>query len=412
MVDMRLGILESFGIEIEYMIVNRETLNVMPVSDEVIKSASGRYSNDYENWKIGWSNEFVLHIMELKNAGPVPSLRGLPGAFLYEIKRINAILRPLGGLLMPSAMHPWMDPLRETRLWPHRYRKVYETYDRIFNCRSHGWANLQSIHLNISFNGDGEFGRLHAAARLVLPIIPALAAASPIADGKITGLLDTRLHHYMSNQKKVPSVMGRIIPEPVYTEAEYRNVILARMYGDIAEYDHEGTLRHEWLNSRGAIPRFERGALEIRVIDSQECPAANIAVADMITSVIRQLVSEDRAAAGKQRRWKVAPLASIFRETVKYGEHAVIGDTGYLGMFGFPGKKAKAGELWKYLLEESESKKLLAAASLRTIISILENGTLSSRILRLAGKDPSRERLKEIYSELCRCLARNALFTV
>ena len=50
---------------------------------------------------------------------------------------------------------------------------MYEAYDRIFDCRGHGWANLQAVHLNLPFSGDEEFGRLHAAIRLVLPIMPA-----------------------------------------------------------------------------------------------------------------------------------------------------------------------------------------------------------------------------------------------
>jgi hypothetical protein len=29
---------------------------------------------------------------------------------------------------------------------------------------------------------------------------------------------------------------------------------------------------HHFANSRGAIARFDRGAIEIRVIDIQECP--------------------------------------------------------------------------------------------------------------------------------------------
>ena len=407
---MKIGLLEGFGIEIEYMIVGKDTLDILPVSDEVIRSASGRYSNDYDGGKMGWSNEFVLHVMELKNMEPVPSFKGLAGAFHREIRRINTILRPLGGLLMPAAMHPWMDPRKETKLWPHRYRKVYEKYDRIFNCRRHGWANLQSIHLNIAFNGDEELGRLHAAVRLVLPVIPALAASSPVAGGKVTGLHDTRLHHYASNQRKVPSIMGRIIPEQVYTEAEYRKIILEKMFADMKEHDSEGTLRHEWLNSRGAIPRFQRNALEIRVIDTQECPAANIAVADMITSVIRQLVSQEWSPLEDQKAWKVSSLVPIFRETIKRGEDAVIDDSRYLGMFGFSGPKAKAGELWEHLVKESAGKKLLGGSSLRTIRLILENGTLSSRILGSVGKHPSRERLREVYGRLCGCLASNEIF--
>lgn len=406
-----LHLLKGLGIEIEYMIVRRDTLDVFPVSADVLRSACGRWSNDYESGPMGWSNEFVLHVMEIKNREPVPSLKGLARPFHNEIRRINHILRPMGGLLMPSGMHPWMDPRREARLWPHRYRKIYETYDRIFDCRRHGWANLQSIHVNISFHGDDEFAKLHAAIRLLMPIIPALAASSPVAGGRVTGLHDTRLSYYRSNQRRVPSVMGRIIPEPVYTEADYRKIILQKMYRDIAVHDPSGTIQHEWLNSRGAIARFERSAFEIRVIDSQECPAANIAVSEMIVSAVRMLVSEQWSVLEDQKRWAVSPLVSIFRSTIRLGEAARIENTRYLKMFGFPGTKASAGELWGHLTEAAGRKRLIGGGSLSIIHSILEQGTLSTRILRALRGNGSRARLKDVYGKLCHSLARNELFT-
>src|SRR5678809_520166 len=89
-----------------------------------------------------------------------------------------------------------MNPERETRLWPHEDNEIYEAFDRVFGCTGHGWSNLQCTHLNLPFAGDAEFARLHAAIRLVLPIIPALAASSPILDSRLTGLMDTRLHCY------------------------------------------------------------------------------------------------------------------------------------------------------------------------------------------------------------------------
>jgi carboxylate-amine ligase len=324
---------------------------------------------------------------------------------------VNRVLKPLGGLLMPSGMHPWMDPRTETRLWPHRYRKIYATYDRIFNCRRHGWANLQSIHVNISFRGDAEFAKLHAAIRLLIPVIPALASSSPVAGGKISGYHDTRLAYYRSNQRKVPSVMGRIVPEPVYTEAEYRKGILEKMYRDIAPYDPEGTIRYEWLNSRGAIPRFGRNAFEIRVIDTQECPTSNIAVSELIVAAIRLLVSERWAPLEEQKKWAVSPLVSIFRKTIRSGETARVDNARYLRTLGFAGAKASAGELWGHLAEEAGRRRLLSDKSLKTVRSILDQGTLSSRILRSLGGDVSRARLKAVYGELCRCLARNEMFT-
>ena len=89
---------------------------------------------------------------------------------------------------MPTGMHPWMDPAREFELWPHGDREIYAAFDRIFDCRGHGWANLQSMHLNLPFADDDEFGRLHAAIRALLPLLPALAASSPFADGHARGL--------------------------------------------------------------------------------------------------------------------------------------------------------------------------------------------------------------------------------
>jgi hypothetical protein len=90
---------------------------------------------------------------------------------------------------------------------------VYEAFDRIFDCRGHGWANLQSAHLNLPFSDAEEFGRLHAAIRLLLPILPALAASSPVMDGRLTGRVDSRLDVYRHNARRVPQVSGRVVPE-------------------------------------------------------------------------------------------------------------------------------------------------------------------------------------------------------
>jgi methanogenic corrinoid protein MtbC1 len=52
---------------------------------------------------------------------------------------------------------------------------------------------------------------------------------------------------------------GLVIPEPVYTRADYDSGILERLYEQMAHLDPEGLLRHEFANARGAIARFERG---------------------------------------------------------------------------------------------------------------------------------------------------------
>src|SRR5690606_25183589 len=114
---------------------------------------------------------------------------------------------------LPTAMHPLMLPDLETKLWPHDAATIYATFDRIFGCKGHGWSNLQSVHINLPFRDQDEFGRLHAAIRLVLPLLPGLAASSPVQEGRLSGFLDTRLEHYRQNQKRLPSITGQVIPE-------------------------------------------------------------------------------------------------------------------------------------------------------------------------------------------------------
>lgn len=406
-----LHLFEGYGIELEYMIVHRDSLDIFSVSDEVLRAAAGGYVNELDGGEIGWSNEFVLHVMELRNIHPTPSIVSLEPLFRQEITRLNKLLAPLRGMLMPGSMHPWMDPEKEARFWPHENRVIYETYDRIFNCRRHGWANIQSMQLNLPFNGDDEFGRLLTAIRLVLPLIPALAASSPFQDGRYTGHLDTRLLRYRDNQRLIPSIAGMIIPELIYSQANYSKNILEAMYDDITPHDHEGILRHEWLNSRGAIPRFDRSAIEIRLPDIQEAVGADLAVASVIAATVRNLIAERWSPSKEQRARDTLWLSSILDDMSKSAEETLIREEGYLKLFGFPSAAATARELWMHLSDEG-----IAAGHIEdlqvidTIKRILEAGPLARRLLSVAGNTPSRATLQEIYRELCDCLAEGRLF--
>lgn len=246
-----LSLFQGYGIELEYMIVNRKTLAVMPISDLILKEVAGEIIGEVDLEHTAWSNELVMHVLEMKTRGPAPGLAGLAGVFQQDIVRLNELLAKRDAMLLPTAMHPFFDPETETRLWPHDNAVVYATYNKIFDCRGHGWSNLQSMHINLPFCGDEEFGRLHAAIRLVLPILPALAAASPIWDGTFHGFMDHRLEFYRKNQKRVPSISGKVIPERAFTKKEYEEKIFAKIFADIAPHDPEGTLQDEWLNSRG-----------------------------------------------------------------------------------------------------------------------------------------------------------------
>ena len=100
----RLRLFEAFGVELEYMIVDRQTLRVLPITDRVLEAVAGRTVSDVELDAITWSNELVLHVIELKTTDPAPTLSGLSEQFQANVRHINRLLEPLGGRLMPTAM--------------------------------------------------------------------------------------------------------------------------------------------------------------------------------------------------------------------------------------------------------------------------------------------------------------------
>jgi glutamate---cysteine ligase / carboxylate-amine ligase len=384
---------EAVGLELEYMIVDAQSLDVRPIADQVLAGQQPE-----------WSNELVAHVIELKNPQPVADLDALAGQFHARIRAMNEALQAHSARLMPGAMHPWMDPREETRLWPHDDAGIYRTYDRIFGCSAHGWANLQSMHVNLPFTGDEEFARLHAAVRLALPILPAICASSPFRDQVAPGPLDCRLQAYRDNARAVPAMNGEIIPEPVSSRAEYERKLLAPLYRDLAPRDPEGVLRHEWANARGAIARFERSAIEIRIIDLQECPAADVALAAVVTDLVRDLYQ--RGATGDVG---TAELARVLWECAVDGERAQITSGRYLRSLGIDAGACDARTVWRHLVRRLHDGRHRATWQ-PVLAHVLDKGPLARRLVDAAGSNPAREQLVALYRRLCQCLDRNELF--
>ncbi len=410
--DARLGLFEGIGVELEYMIVDRDTLAVRPVADALMRLECEEAVSEVERGPIAWSNELVLHVVELKTNGPAPDLRGLAARFHAEVGRINAHLERLGARLMPGGMHPFMDPSTETHLWPHEHNEVYRTFDRIFGCGSHGWSNLQSTHLNLPFSTDGEFARLHAAGRAVIPLVPALAASSPYHDGKRAADLDGRVAMYRANSTGVPSVAGLVVPEVATSREQYEREILGRIYRDLEPHDPEGVLRHEWVNARGAIARFGRGSIEIRLIDAQEGPRADLAVAAAVLAAVRWLCEDPPAGWTAANSIGTEELSALLAHTVRSGDAATIASAEYLRIFGLHQPTASASDVWRHIIRSSLDALPGASEWADELGVILEQGCLARRIVRSVGPETSRARMAVEYERLCTCLEEGEMYTL
>ncbi|MCB0398762.1 MAG: glutamate--cysteine ligase, partial [Winogradskyella sp.] len=309
--------------------------------------------------------------------------------------------------LVGSAAHPLMNPDTDTQLWKHSYSEVYALYNTIFNCKGHGWSNVQSTHLNLPFNDDKEFEKLHAAIRIILPLLPGICASSPILEGKITGFKDTRLEFYKTNQKEIPDLTGMVIPERVFSKLDYHASIFEPIKRAMRPYDKNKILDHHFLNSRGAIARFDRNAIEIRLMDIQECPKADIAICALVIEVLKAIIKKEFCTLQAQKLWTKQELFLILDEGIKNGENSIIENKPYLKLFGL-NKVSTMNDVWKHLYKKVKPQ--IHKNHHESIELILEEGTLSTRLLKAIENNVYEAHIIKVYQKLQSCLIENKMF--
>lgn len=396
-----------FGVELEYMIVDKHDLSVKPIADQLILELSGSVENEIELGAIALSNELAMHVIEFKTNGPAKSLENLSEAFHEVILTVNEALKKFDAVLMPTGAHPWLDPKKGIKLWHHGDRTIYETFHRIFNCSGHGWGNLQSTHLNLPFANEEEFIALHSAIRLLLAFIPALTASTPILEGQYEGALDSRLLFYGTNQASIPHISGHIIPEPVQSIAEYHEVILQPMYRDIAQHDPENIMQNEWLNSRGAVAKFKYGAIEIRLLDLQESPRMDLACIALIVEVLKDLMK--RVDLKSSLKYSTVKLKEIYDEVIYKGFDAQVTDQELLTLLKCDLQvPCTVKQIWQALAARVSDH--LQEQEYDMIHLILEHGNLAQRISQAVGTTVQQDALFKVYQSLMDCLKRNVMF--
>ena len=202
----------------------------------------------------------------------------------------------------------------------------------------------------------------------------------------------------------------------------------------IAPYDTEHLLNHFFLNSRGAIARFDRGAIEIRLVDIQECPNADIAIVELEIATLKAIVngkfaaSRENASAANSvqhtlkeyreflRNFDTTRLAELLAMTTKDAENATIDWQEYLSVFGMnfattpASATITAGDIWKHIY--SVVKNDLTEVSQCFMEKMLERGTLSSALYKALGDAPAHEAFVTEYKKLADCLAHNRLYGI
>ena len=401
---------EVAGMELEYPTVDRD-LNVVSLVEPAFRVLAGRGTSDVDLGAVAFSNEIADHVFEIKTQQPVRSLAHAEAALAEGIQRFSAVLHAeFGARLLPTGMHPWFDP-RRGRLWTRSGLRVYTTYARLFDVRTHGWMNVHAAHLNLPLGREVDAMAMHTAAALLIPYLPALAASSPMYDGELQPAADGRLAWILEHQARIPESCGEIVPEYVEGFGDYRKRILAPMYRALDRLPDTGAIRHEFFNTRGAILRFARRAMEVRVLDTQECVKMDVAVAVFVRAALRHLTQ--RVARDRVELPEHAVLVEDFRACIRDGSAARV-RAPHLDVERDADGTAEARAVLRHLLAGARrTVRRDETAFLELAERVIETGTLSERIRAAlapvadADDETFTEAARRIYIELIDCLEAN-----
>jgi hypothetical protein len=272
----------TIGTEHEFSI-NDSHFNALPVSDRIIKTICGRFETEILFGEVKLGKELQKTVLEIVPRVPANDLNFLEGQLVKGIGKFYHIFQDRYRLL-GLGMHPTLT-LEQTAVWDHDESEYYDAYDRLFTIRQHGWLNIQALQINLSYRNDNDLTSIYNRLRPLLPYLIAVTASSPMVEGHLTGMTDNRLIYYRENQKEIPSICNRIIPEKIRTVHDYHS----RQEEIYSELRLRGAdiLCEEWVNSSGIIIRFSRNCVEIKALDEQECIRSDMAVCALVRSLLR-----------------------------------------------------------------------------------------------------------------------------
>ena len=387
------------GPEHEYSLVGKD-LQVLPISDKIIKDYCGKIINFIELPQFTFGKEMQLHVMEIKANQPFKTPTEFEETMQTAVTTLNQIVQKHGATLLGTGMHPLLK-LQDTAVWPHYHKKIYQQYGKIFNLNQHGWLNIQSFHLNLPYQKEADAIQIHNQLANLCAYLPAISASSPIYEGKEGPDIDNRLQFYKVNQKEVPTVTGDVIPEYVSSLSQYKLEVIGQYSQDLANAGADKTLlNREWVNSRGVIFRFDRCAIEVRVMDEQECVKSDVALACFVRAALRGLIASNVELLPHEL------LVKDFNAVIKDGLNAEVSNP--------HGKTARQVCQYYFNLAlehaDEDEKKYLSLVKKR-----IDEGSLSelirANVLRRTEKTDFHQAIVDVYSTLINCLSNNEIYS-
>jgi len=374
------ALFDAFGFAVEASIHDAGLRNTLPVAPDIaalILPPTSRQHPERQDLGIEAASASAIQVSS-KRAAKRPAnwvrkLNALHAALTPALVERDAMLLP-----GPSPFAPWaQDSDRPTSF-------------------------TGGLRIDLHFAREADFGRLHAAVRMVLPLLPALSASTPFRDGRATGFHSTRLRACIDLYDRHPERVGAFVPEPVFEPADHDREVLSPIARATSTGKRGEAPDAQLLNLRCATAHLDQGIIAIHGIDAQENPAADMAVTEFTISVMRALVAGRWTSNYLQRAWSSEDLMGVMQSTIRDGSRATIANRDFLFMLGMLKQdRVPASELLKHLFVELYGE--LSENARGHLGLIIEHGCLATRMLAKAGKRPGAERIRSVCAQLAAC---------
>ncbi len=257
----------TVGIEEEFSILDRETLELVPRYEELRRAADGD-----PLLREGVAGELISSEIEvISGAG-----RTLQAALKSQRERrgrLFALAEAHKVALGATGTHPWADYREQPIIDTEHYHRVADGLKYV------AWRNNTfSLHVHVGVRDLDRAVRVCDRLRPVLPQLLAISANSPYLDGRDSGLHSARTQSFTKSFPRCG------IPDAFGGWEAYRSYIeFLLQTNSIVEFTQV------WWSIR---PHFSFGTVEVRICDVQANANESDALASLMVACIAQTMRD------------------------------------------------------------------------------------------------------------------------
>ncbi len=254
----------TIGVEIEFQILDAETLNLTSRAPEILEMAHPQFSERVKP-------EFIQSMFEI-NTGICSTVGEVEKDIRNIYDHVTMVAETLGLFLYSTSIHPFARSAEQTVSDHPRYMRIMDELQLV------GRRFItQGLHVHIGVDDKEKVIKINNNLRIYLPILLALTTSSPFYEGVDTGLMSYRA-------KLFESLPLAGMPDSLSGWDEFNTLINLLRKGGIIE-----SVKDIWWDVR---PHPDFGTVETRICDLPYSLRDILAITALIQALVVTIAEE------------------------------------------------------------------------------------------------------------------------